>query len=219
MSKKKKNNNARQQKRADKSRARAKASARKTRLDRQGRRTRRNVLVKNIRKWDDPILSQQCDPVEKTEAGEVVDLLKETLEATKDGVGLAAPQIGHSKRVIVWREYINASKINVMINPIIEDANPATQTMTEGCLSYPGITAQVERPTVIKVRWKDKFWMDHVETFEGRSCIIISHEIDHLEGICKVGDAWREQVAAEEQVGQVESGELLDADEVEEVEV
>ena len=116
--------------------------------------------------------------------------MKDTLLATKDGVGLAAPQIGVEKQVIVYRSGSSANKVETMINPIIVESGKLTNIHKEGCLSFPGFTADVKRPILVKVKWKDESGSDKTEEFTGFRSIVIQHEIDHLQGICRVGESF-----------------------------
>lgn len=169
---------------------RARISAKKNRIKKQDMKHMNNVLRKNIRKWDDPILSQVCVPVEKSDDLSFIKTMYRTLKACKDGVGIAAPQIGEIKNVILWKSNLDATHVNLMINPIVVEMGENKITHTEGCLSYPGFSAKVERATKIKVQWMDEKWVEHTRTFEGINAIIIQHEIDHLFGSCVVGDVY-----------------------------
>jgi peptide deformylase len=172
--------------------ARARASAKLNRIKRQKAIIWHNKLVDGILKWDAPQLSRLCFPVEKTDDLSFIKTLKATLSATKNGLGLAAPQIGILKNAFVYRNRISAdvSVISVMINPLIIKVGSTTATAHEGCLSFPGFTSQIERPTNVTVNWKDENWNDKSETFRGLLCVIINHEYDHLFGRCLVGDAY-----------------------------
>jgi peptide deformylase len=173
---------------------RARVSAKKNRIKRQNIKHTNNILKRDILKWDSPILYQVCNPVSKDDDLSFVKTMRRTLEACKDGVGIAAPQVGESKCIVLWKSSLDSVHVNVMINPIIVEASESRMTITEGCLSYPGFAAKVERATNVKVRWMDEKWNEHVRSFEGRSAIVVQHEIDHLSGFCKVGDAWKESL-------------------------
>lgn len=148
--------------------------------------------MSDIRVWDDPILKQVCSAVEKTEdVAELVSQLKKVLWATPDGVGLAAPQIGETKRVFVTRMRPLAD-IEVFINPEIVEKNNTTASAVEGCLSYPNIYTNITRNTKIKLKWQTEDGSIKEEWQSGREAIISQHELDHLDGICLVGDYWRD---------------------------
>lgn len=107
-----------------------------------------------------------------------------------EGVGLAAPQIGRSIRLIVLDGSVLAddfpeckdSKM-VLINPeldIIEDVEPVNRA--EGCLSIPGLSENVRRVEHIRLNWLDENFVEHEREFTGFLSRIIQHEYDHLEG-------------------------------------
>lgn len=163
--------------------ARARASAKLNRIKGQKSIVWKNKLVNNILKWDAPELGRLCSPVEKTDDLSFIKTLRSTLLATKNGLGLAASQIGILKNVFVYRKKVaDISVVLVMINPIIVKSGKTTATAHEGCLSFPGFVAQIERPTSITINWKDENWNDNSETFGGLLAIVVSHEIDHFYG-------------------------------------
>lgn len=144
-----------------------------------------------IRKWDDPILKTACQPVAPGEdVTDLIALMRRALAESRNGVGLAAPQVGVAKRVILVRN-------DCLINPVIGWRSPKTSKWDEGCLSYPGITAEIERHVAVGVRYErpDRSVVKRMK-FRGFDARIVQHEIDHLDGICRVGDAWRESSAA-----------------------
>lgn len=107
-----------------------------------------------------------------------------------EGVGLAAPQIGRSIRLIVLDGSVLAddfpeckdSKM-VLINPeldVIEDMDPVSRT--EGCLSIPGLSENVRRVEHVRLNWLDENFVEHEREFTGFLSRIIQHEYDHLEG-------------------------------------
>lgn len=107
-----------------------------------------------------------------------------------DGVGLAAPQIGRSIRLVVvtldvlsdeFPEYKDFNK--AYINPhILETDSSHTELLEEGCLSLPGIHEPVRRPTRIRISYKDENFESHDEWVEGYLARVLQHECDHLEG-------------------------------------
>lgn len=123
------------------------------------------------------------------ELGVLIDNMFETMYNSQ-GVGLAAPQIGLAIRVVVitldclsedFPEYKDFNE--AYINPhIIEYDESETKLMDEGCLSLPGISEPVRRPTRIKVKYMDREWNEHEEWVEGYLARVMQHEFDHLEG-------------------------------------
>ena len=97
------------------------------------------------------------------------------------GVGLAAPQVGYNVRAIVVR--LGNGDTQEMINPRISWTSTERQTMTEGCLSIPEMSVDVDRPIKIRVKFQTltgehKYWSLH--NFDAR---VVLHEMDHLEGV------------------------------------
>ena len=98
-----------------------------------------------------------------------------------NGIGLAAPQVGHNVRLIVIK--LSTGQIQEMINPRISWTSPETIPMAEGCLSIPGETCIVERPAKVRVKFltlegEYKYWCLH--KMDAR---VLLHEYDHLEGV------------------------------------
>lgn len=121
---------------------------------------------------------------------QLIQDMQETLTAS-DGVGLAAPQIGKSIRVVVidldvlkddFPEYANFRHAYINAH-IIETDDSQTETMEEGCLSIPGIHENVTRAKRIHVRYLDEELKEHDEWVEGYLARVMQHEFDHLEGV------------------------------------
>lgn len=100
-----------------------------------------------------------------------------------EGVGLAAPQIGVSKRIIVIDD--NKTPI-IFINPEITYFSENSIEMEEGCLSIPNEFKKISRPESVKVKYRDTKGKPNIRTFKGLLARIIQHEIDHLDGILMV---------------------------------
>ena len=119
----------------------------------------------------------------------VIENMWETLAAS-EGLGLAAPQIGLSIRLVVIDLDVISEDLpeykgfkQVYINPhIIELDDTATDSSEEGCLSLPAIHEKVTRPTRIHVKWTDEQFNVHDEWIEGYLARVMQHEFDHLEG-------------------------------------
>lgn len=97
----------------------------------------------------------------------------------KNGVGLAAPQIGLSLRVFV----IRSDPIMGFFNPTIVSMSEETEELEEGCLTFPGIFVKVRRAKIIKVRFADALGKVDTKKFQDFTARIIQHEMDHLNGI------------------------------------
>ena len=103
-----------------------------------------------------------------------------------DGVGLAAPQIGLSKRVIV----VDVGEGPVgLVNPEILEAEEDRQSVEEGCLSLPGIRIDVRRPKAVTIRGVNEKGETVVKTVEGLWARAFQHEIDHLNGVMIIDHA------------------------------
>ena len=129
-----------------------------------------------------------ADISRKEELSKLISDMEETL-ASADGCGLAAPQVGVSTRVLIvdGREladvypYLKDFK-RVMINPVVIEESDSMCEYSEGCLSVPGIYADVKRPSRIKVRYTNADFELVTEEFDKFACRMIQHEMDHLDG-------------------------------------
>lgn len=106
-----------------------------------------------------------------------------------DGVGLAAPQIGLSIRLLVIDANVLGDDFpecagfkRTMINPDIIERSEEEILLEEGCLSIPGISEKVSRAKVIKVKYLDEDFVEHEETIDGFAARVVQHECEHLEG-------------------------------------
>ena len=134
-------------------------------------------------------LRKPTDPVEEGEMDvkELVANMQETLTAA-EGCGLAAPQVGLSKRLFIvdgselGEDYPDCVDFKqAFINPEIIDFSKDQVTYSEGCLSLPGISENVVRPKTITIRYQDTDFKWHEETFTDFKARIVQHEYDHLE--------------------------------------
>jgi peptide deformylase len=108
------------------------------------------------------------------------------------GVGLAAPQLGVSQRLLVYRVGPDAPVV-VLANPEVEWQSDESDVLDEGCLSIPGITVDVERPLYVRVRAVDEEGEDRTVEASGLEARVIQHEIDHLDGVLILDRTSREQ--------------------------
>ena len=139
------------------------------------------MAIRNIVKFGEEVLNKKCRPVEKFDQklAILLDDMKETLYDA-DGVGLAAPQVGILRRVVVIDD---GSGLLELINPEILETSKETQIDAEGCLSNPGQYGMVERPYRVKVRAQDRNGNWFEKEGEGLLARAFCHELDHLEGI------------------------------------
>ena len=145
----------------------------------------------NLATYPDPILNRVARDVRNDELDEVKSLIDEMLNImyTGDGVGLAAPQVGDSRRFILVDHSAgeDAKALRIMINPKFVSKSDKKELGYEGCLSVPGKRVQVARHASVVVEYFDALTSSRVATlitgFEAR---IVQHEIDHLDGITLV---------------------------------
>lgn len=103
-----------------------------------------------------------------------------------DGIGLAAPQVGINKRLMVFNEMGEADKPElemVLVNPVITDRSEELKLGEEGCLSFPQVYGRVERATWIDVQFQALNGTTIQRRFEGKPSIIFQHEYDHLDKV------------------------------------
>jgi peptide deformylase len=155
-------------------------------------------MILPIRAYGDPVLKKVAEDITPDHPGlkELIADMFETMYSAS-GVGLAAPQIGHSIRLFV----VDASPFaeeedgqpseephlkdfkRVFINAYIVEEEGEEWPFEEGCLSIPGIREEVERQPRIVLQYLDENFKEHEETFEGFAARVIQHEHDHLDGI------------------------------------
>lgn len=137
-----------------------------------------------------PVLKMKAQEIDKNfpDLDKLIEDMFETMYVS-DGVGLAAPQIGKSIRLFVIDgkpaaednpELENFKK--VFLNPYIIEESGEEWFFNEGCLSVPGIREDVQRKSIVKIKYFDENWQQHEDVFDGMAARIIQHEYDHLEG-------------------------------------
>lgn len=146
-------------------------------------------MILPIYLYGQPVLRRPTEDLEQGEIDvkELVANMYETLTAA-EGCGLAAPQVGLSKRLFVVdgtelkEDYPECADFKqAFINPEIIEESEDTSTYSEGCLSLPGISENVVRPKTITVRYLDENFKEHTDTFTDFKARIVLHEYDHLE--------------------------------------
>jgi peptide deformylase len=146
------------------------------------------MALKSILIHPDPRLKSVADPVSASEVDKALRrLADDMLETMYDapGIGLAAPQVGVGKRLLVMdcvKEENTPPRPMVLINPAVTWASENLNTYEEGCLSIPEQYADVERPAEVEVIWIDLEGVTHTERFDGLWATCVQHEIDHLNG-------------------------------------
>ncbi|TAE39457.1 MAG: peptide deformylase [Runella slithyformis] len=155
-------------------------------------------MVFPIVAYGDPILrkvARDIDPHENLDLPKLVENMYETMYDSS-GIGLAAPQIGMSVRLFI----VDGTPLNesddedheidptlegfkkVFVNPQMVQQEGDKWPFEEGCLSIPGVRADVHRPESLTIKYFDLEWNEHVEQYDGMAARIIQHEYDHLEG-------------------------------------
>lgn len=137
--------------------------------------------IRTILKDEDPVLTKKCHPVVKfdNKLADLIDDMIQTLQAA-NGVGLAAPQIGIVRRVVIVMD--DEGVYHELVNPKILSTD-GIQNGLEGCLSLPGIWGYVERPMTVTVEAQDRTGETYQLTGEGLMARCFCHELEHLDGI------------------------------------
>jgi peptide deformylase len=134
----------------------------------------------------DPLLRKKAAPIERVDAG-LLKLAESMLATMYDapGIGLAAPQVGILRRLIVMDPSRDeeAKQPLIMVNPVILARGSEMRTHEEGCLSIPDVTAEIERPAMTRVGFIDTEGKSREQTLEGIWSTLVQHEIDHLNGV------------------------------------
>lgn len=144
------------------------------------------MSVREIVLWPDPLLTETCAPVAEI-TPEIETLAKDMLETmyAAPGRGLAAPQVGVLSRVFVmdvgWKE--GKSDPLVCINPMLQEVGEERAVREEGCLSIPGVLAEVNRPAQVQMVWTGLNGARYVQSFDGFAAACVQHELDHLDGV------------------------------------
>lgn len=150
-------------------------------------------MILPIYTYGQPVLRKvaQDIPTDYPDLQQLISDMFETLDASS-GVGLAAPQIGKSIRVVVidldvlkedYPEYAGFRHAFINGHILEADDKAGKETIEEGCLSIPGLSEDVSRPKRIHATWLDENLQSHDEWVEGYQARVMQHEFDHLEGI------------------------------------
>ena len=154
---------------------------------------RRAAAMSFIKRFGDPILKSRATEVDRfddalrNQVGRMAAIMRDAI-----GVGLAAPQLGISQRLLVYRLGQDAPLV-ALVNPEIEWSGKDEEVFEEGCLSIPGIHVDVPRNVHVRVRAKDEEGDERVVEASGLEARVIQHEIDHLDGVLMLDRASREQ--------------------------
>jgi peptide deformylase len=154
---------------------------------------RRMAAVSFIRRLGDPVLKSRATAVDRfdgslrRQVGRMAGLMADAL-----GVGLAAPQLGVSQRLLVYRVGPDAPVV-ALANPEIEWASEEREVFEEGCLSIPGVLVDVERPVHVRIRALDEEGDARSVEASGLEARVIQHEMDHLDGVLILDRTTRDQ--------------------------
>lgn len=133
--------------------------------------------------YGEEVLRRKASPVEEINDG-IRELIRNMAETMRQagGVGLAAPQVGESRRVIIAEVPQEHSGLIAVINPVIVESS-GTSEYEEGCLSVPGISAKVKRAAEVVVEGLTPDGKQVRNKYTGLLATVMQHEVDHLEGI------------------------------------
>ena len=186
-----------------------------------------------IARMGHPVLRRKANPIDPSELGseefqDFIDSMIATMHEY-EGVGLAAPQVHVSKRVVVFHEGAGLADpegqpITALVNPEIEPIGDDMAAMWEGCLSVPGLRGRVTRPAAIRVRALDRTGRQVDLELEDFDAVVAQHECDHLDGILYVDRldstaqlAFEKEFERFLQEEAEEQGDLIDDESTEEV--
>jgi peptide deformylase len=144
-------------------------------------------MIRSILIHPDPRLKKVCEPLPGVDdaARKLIDDMLDTMYDAP-GIGLAAPQIGVTRRLLVMdvadAEAGEAPEPMALVNPEILEASEEMRTHNEGCLSVPDVYYDVTRPASVRVRYLDREGAERERAFDGLAATCVQHEIDHLNG-------------------------------------
>ncbi len=150
------------------------------------------MTVRRVLKMGDPLLFKVAEPVQDFDSPELHALIGDMFDtmAALNGAGLAAPQIGISRRVVIFGiednpRYPNVKPVptTVLINPVIEFLTKETDEGWEGCLSVPGMRGLISRCTHLRYSGFDQHGAPISRDASGFHARVVQHECDHLDGI------------------------------------
>lgn len=142
------------------------------------------MAIRRIFTYPDKVLKKKAAPVGKLKPEDRV-LIRDLIDTMyqEDGVGIAAPQVGVSKRIIVISPNAVRGEERALINPEILHYSKDEEWGTEGCLSVPGVSGQVRRSASVMVKALDVNGKPFTEELKGFPARVMQHEVDHLNGI------------------------------------
>jgi len=144
---------------------------------------RRETALKHVRRYGDPVLKTKALTITRFDA-ELLEEVRRMDKLMDDalGIGLAAPQLGISHRLLVYR-VVQGGPLGVLINPVIEWTSKEDEWMEEGCLSLPAVHVDVERPIHVRVSAQNQHGEQQTVEASGLEARVVQHEMDHLDGV------------------------------------
>lgn len=151
-----------------------------------------NVAVHDVLRMGDPRLLRVSETVEEYDTSGLHSLIQDMFDTMEhhEGAGLAAPQIGVLRRVVIFQvdanpRYPDVEPVprTILVNPRIEVTGSSSVGMWEGCLSVPGMRGYVERPNEIRYSGYDQLGNRIERHVTGFHATVVQHECDHLDGI------------------------------------
>jgi len=137
--------------------------------------------VKNLRRVALPVEEHEFDENLHNFCSSMLDTMYHY-----EGVGLAAPQVGLNKRIILMDIFkgniIGGGRPLALINPVIIEVSDEKISIPEGCLSFPDLSVEIERYSEVKVAWRTLHGQELSRVFRGLESIVLQHEIEHLDG-------------------------------------
>jgi peptide deformylase len=152
----------------------------------------RRAALQQVRQFGDPVLRSEARGIKdfganiQAQAERMIHLMEDAY-----GIGLAAPQIGISNRLLVYR--VGESPPVVLANPVIEWNSDDDESFEEGCLSLANVHVDVDRPIHVRVVGQDAFGDRIKIEASGLNARVIQHEMDHLDGILILDRASKDQ--------------------------
>jgi peptide deformylase len=142
------------------------------------------MAVRKVRVFPDPELRRVSEEVIRPDES-VQALVRDLFQVMREegGIGLAAPQVGILRRVIVFSVEVKGFERMALIDPVVVSSSPETVFFEEGCLSIPGVRADVERPSRVVVTGVTRSGRLVEITAADLLARVLQHEIDHLNGV------------------------------------
>ncbi|NDJ78710.1 MAG: peptide deformylase [Chloroflexi bacterium] len=150
------------------------------------------MAVREVLLLGHPTLYEVCTPVEQAELAEIEAVVNDLDDTLMDfrarygaGRGIAAPQIGVTKRLV----YMHIDRPVVFINPILDQFSAEVFELWDDCMSFPDLLVRVQRYQSCRITFRDMAWQEQTLHLEAALSELLQHEVDHLDGILAVSRA------------------------------